>query len=90
MPVVRKTGGLADTIVDASNARRGNGFTFTDYNPAALLAALRRALARYGQPTRWQALQRRGMRQAAALGWDRAARAYQALYQQALAHREMA
>jgi starch synthase len=81
---------LADTVIDMDEARLGNGFGFTDYNPAALLGALRRALARYRQPARWAALQKRGMRQAAGLGWERSARAYQALYQNALAQRENA
>ena len=82
VPVVRRTGGLADTIVDVSDASATQLRVSGCRTRPALLAALRRALARYRTPARWQALQRRGMRQAAGLGWDRAARAYPALLRQ--------
>jgi len=49
-PIVRATGGLADTVIDASDTRRGNGFVFDQATPAALLATLRRG-ARALQPT---------------------------------------
>ena len=49
LPIVRATGGLSDTVTDAS-ARAGNGFTFTDYSPEALVAAVRRALEAYQSP----------------------------------------
>jgi starch synthase len=90
VPVVRQTGGLADTVVDAAQARQGNGFVFSDYNAGALLEALKRALRVYRRPARWQALQRRGSRQALRLGWERSAEAYAALYQQAISRRKEA
>lgn len=90
VPVVRRTGGLADTVIDASQPRQGNGFVFADYNSSALLSALQRALALYQAPSRWQALQRRGLRQAPRFGWEHSARAYLALYQQAITQRKEA
>ena len=88
VPVVRRTGGLADTVVDASVARRGTGFVFTDYNSGALLRALRRALRLYRRPGDWRALQRRGLRRAPSFAWAHSARAYLALYQRAIAYRK--
>lgn len=62
-PVVRRTGGLADTVVDAdSRPDAGTGFVFDEATPAAFLAACERALARYeagGAP--WADLVQRGM-----------------------------
>ncbi len=90
VPLVRATGGLADTVIDYAAARRGTGFVFTDYNSAALLAGLRRALRVYQRPDRWRALQRRGMRQALQFSWARSAETYLALYQQAISFRKEA
>ena len=90
VPVVRRTGGLADTVIDAARPRRGTGFMFADYNSAALLRALRRALRLYRKPAGWQALQRRGMRLAESFSWARSARAYVALYEQAIHYRKEA
>ena len=88
VPVVRRTGGLADTVVDASRPRRSTGFVFTDYNSRALLKAVRRALRLYRQPARWQAMQKRGLHLAQSFAWTHSARAYLALYQQAIAYRK--
>jgi starch synthase len=90
VPVVRQTGGLADTVVDAAEPRKGNGFVFSDYNACALLEALQRARGVYRRPARWQALQRRGLRRALRLGWEGPATAYAALYQQAVTRRKEA
>jgi starch synthase len=84
VPVVRATGGLADTIVDAdAEPEAGNGFTFEPAEPAALLDACRRALAARAEPGRWAAIVARGM--AEDHGWDRPAAAYEAMYERALA-----
>src|SRR5712692_7939910 len=64
VPVVRAVGGLADTVIDYSPQTRGaTGFVFKEYTPAALLGALRRALALYENPARWAVLQVAGMKQ---------------------------
>lgn len=79
VPVVRHTGGLADTVVDAHRHREsGTGFVFRDPTPAALWRALLHALEAYHDARRWRRMMRRGMREAHA--WDAAARQYAELY----------
>jgi starch synthase len=61
-PVVRRTGGLADSVADATaSPRTGTGFVFDEALPAALVAAIRRASALRAQPGPWAALVQRGM-----------------------------
>src|SRR5258706_8630616 len=63
VPVVHAVGGLADTVEEFDVlARRGTGFTFQGYEPADLLAALKRALAIHRQPELWAVVQTNGMR----------------------------
>ena len=89
VPVVRRTGGLVDTVTDYTVPRRSTGFVFTDYNATDLVEALRRALAVYHQPARWRALQVRGMRRAAThFSWAASAQHYLTLYQTAWAYRQ--
>jgi starch synthase len=81
--VVRATGGLADTVIDADrSAKRGTGFTFQGYSARALLGALDRALAAYADPERWLLVQRRGM--AADFSWTTSAQQYVELYRRAI------
>jgi starch synthase len=80
VPIVRATGGLDDTVVDA-NEPGGNGIKFADPAPGALLAAVRRAVELFGDRDRWQALQRAGM--ATDPSWDVSAREYVKVYRQA-------
>ncbi len=81
-PVVYRTGGLADTVFDATDEHVAsgvaNGFVFDELSAQGLIGALERALAMYAQPKRWQALQRTGMKQS--FGWDHSAMTYLALY----------
>jgi starch synthase len=77
-PVVRATGGLADTVTDAADAERGNGFVFDQARPAALLGAIERAVAAWREPRHWRRIQQNGM--ARDCGWDEPARQYAALY----------
>jgi len=88
VPIVRQTGGLADTVMDYKLPQTGTGFVFRGYNSASLAAALRRALAVYRRPQKWRALQRRGM--ARDFSWVRSAKEYLALYRQALEWRREA
>lgn len=82
-PVVFRTGGLADTVVDADEAalieHKATGFVFDEPTSAAFLAAIRRALHVYRQPQKWLQLQQAGMRQD--FGWDKSAAEYLILYQ---------
>jgi starch synthase len=80
VPVVRRVGGLADTVQD-----RVTGFTFVEYSPAALMAALRRALEAYRNQVEWRAMQRNGM--AADHSWDQSAAEYVTIYERVLKRR---
>jgi starch synthase len=58
IPVVHKTGGLADSITDFNPKKgTGNGFVFTQYTHEAMIEALQRAIALYRDEERWEALQ---------------------------------
>jgi len=82
-PIVRRTGGLADTVTEFDPARRsGTGFVFDAFTPEALLAAVRRAASTYRQPPLWKALVRNAM--AEDFSWDASAREYVTLYRKAL------
>ena len=78
-PVVRATGGLADTVIDAADERHGNGFVFGPATAEALLQTLQRATTTWQDPVRWRLLQKRGM--ARDSSWAEAARQYAELYQ---------
>ncbi len=83
VPVVRRTGRLADAVEEYSTAeKRGNGFTFTRYESSEMLKALRRALELYSDRTAWQELQRRGI--SSDFSWTQPAERLSELYQQAL------
>ncbi|HEX9746846.1 MAG TPA: glycogen synthase GlgA [Methylomirabilota bacterium] len=82
-PIVRRTGGLADTVTEFDPARRsGTGFVFDAFTPDALLAAMRRAASTFRQPPLWKALVRNAM--AEDFSWDASAREYVTLYRKAL------
>ena len=82
VPVVRRVGGLADTVHDAAGAdRTGNGFVFDAAQPEALRDALARAFAMYRERGVWLRLMRAGMGED--LSWDGPARQYLSLYAQA-------
>ena len=80
LPVVRHTGGLADSVEDVVSADRGTGFVFHDPDAPHLMRAIHRALRTYRDPETWEALQQRVM--GLELGWQRAAREYVALYEE--------
>lgn len=90
LPLVRRVGGLADTVVDADEAalreNRATGFAFDAATPAALEVAIERAVGLFAQPDRWRALMRSAMAQD--FSWDGAARRYLDLYAALLAPRE--
>jgi starch synthase len=87
-PIVRRTGGLADSVVDErTRPGEGTGFSFDDPTPEALAAACEAAIAmRAADGPPWSALVARGM--AVDFDWTRAsAPAYAALYERAIAIR---
>ncbi len=88
VPIVRSTGGLADTITDCTNKtlKKGtaNGFSFSEYSAAELLKVLKRAVDTYAKkPEVFKKLVAKGMAQD--LSWDRSAREYVTLYEKAIA-----
>jgi starch synthase len=83
VPVVRATGGLADTITDCTaetlEAGTATGFTFGPFAPAAFLETVRKAIELYRHhPENWRQLVRTGMEQD--WSWNRSAAEYERLY----------
>ncbi len=79
VPVVRETGGLKDTIRHFDPAARtGNGSVFKDADADGLRWGLSEALAWYGVPEAWRALQRNGME--ADFSWRHQAPEYEKVY----------
>ncbi|MFI5399653.1 MAG: glycogen synthase GlgA [SAR324 cluster bacterium] len=85
-PIVHRTGGLADSVVDADRAAleagRATGFSFDAPSSEALLGAIDRALEIYRTPERWRSLQRSAM--ARDFSWAASARKYIEVYESAL------
>ena len=80
VPVVRKTGGLADTVREYDpSTGEGTGFLFTEYDPGHFKAAVDRALALWPEKKEWRRLMLNGMRQE--LSWKESARKYVEAYE---------
>ena len=83
LPVVARTGGLADTVIDANlaalDAGCATGLQFAPVTAFALDGAIARACELFAQPRVWSAIQRRAMRHP--VGWDASARAYRDLFE---------
>jgi starch synthase len=83
VPIVRRTGGLADTVEDyRPETSRGHGFLFEAYDPLALYAAVVRAVEIYRHQPIWQGLIRRGMQRD--YSWGASAQQYVHLYRQSI------
>ncbi|MFA6431558.1 MAG: glycogen synthase GlgA [Candidatus Margulisiibacteriota bacterium] len=83
VPIVRKTGGLADTVNDFVPATgKGEGFVFEEYSAKALLDAVRRACKVYLNKPAWTKLQFKIMQ--LDYSWDSSAKKYVSLYMKAL------
>ncbi|WP_086738949.1 glycogen synthase GlgA [Erythrobacter colymbi] len=84
VPVVSRTGGLADTVIDANPAALAagvaTGLQINAVNPAALASGISRAVALYHQPGAWKRLQTNGMK--ADFSWGASGAAYAGLYRQ--------
>lgn len=86
IPIVRETGGLADTVRNYEPASGlGNGFSFQPYEAMALYTTLIRALETYRYHDIWRQLVLQAM--SADHSWERSAQRYTELYQQAIAAR---
>jgi len=83
VPIVRCTGGLADTIIDVRSESvdlgRVNGFLFKEYNADLLFATIVRAMDLFKRKESWQRLMKNGMAQD--WSWERSAKEYLALYE---------
>jgi starch synthase len=81
--VARRTGGLADSVVDDDeDPGNGNGFLFDDASPEALLGAVERSVAAYRDRPRWEALRERVM--TLDHSWARPAQRYLEVYRDAM------
>ena len=86
VPIVRHTGGLADTVTDTTAETLANktatGFAFNKATTIALWGAIQRALKHYQDQESWQQIMTTGMKQD--FSWKRSAEQYLALYKQLL------
>lgn len=92
VPIVRKTGGLADTVRDwdeykARGVDTGNGFSFTDTTGYALSTSVRRALEIFKNKPLWHTIQMNGMKRD--FSWKASAGKYVALYEKAISRRRV-
>jgi 1,4-alpha-glucan branching enzyme len=86
VPIVRETGGLADTVSDDDSTRGGGvGFSFRPYDASALVDAAARAVSAYRDPARWMRIVVNGM--ARDNSWGASAARYFDLYRDALLRR---
>ncbi len=90
VPIVRKTGGLADTVHDwhdrkGQGLEDGNGFSFNDANPYAMFSTVQRALEVYKDKPTWKKIQQNGMN--VDYSWKKSAEKYVELYERAMAKR---
>jgi starch synthase len=81
-PIVRRVGGLADTVEDGVT-----GFAFDGYSPEALQEAGARALRAFAEPAKWQAMVRRAMGRD--FSWERSVDQYLEVYRRAVAQAAM-
>ncbi len=83
LPIVHKTGGLADTVIDSDEQpRKGNGFVFASATPEDMIGALDRALLAYENRRQWLKLVKRGMTHD--FGWNSSVVSYTEIYRKAM------
>jgi len=89
VPIVRQTGGLADTVTDTTpetlESKSATGISFNEATATALKKAVKRTLGYYRQPEIWQQLVCTGMKQD--FSWKRSAQLYIELFETVLAQR---
>ncbi len=82
IPIVRKTGGLADTVTDTLPEslldNTASGIVFNDASASSLLEAIKRALILYGVPESWRKMQVSGMKKD--FSWQKSAEKYLDIY----------
>lgn len=86
LPIVRRTGGLADTVVDVDEAAKagelGTGFVFSDVTTDSLRATIARAMTHFDNKAEWAQFQIHAMRQD--FSWEKSATTYETAYQSAI------
>jgi starch synthase len=83
VPIVRNTGGLADSIIDfISNPKNATGFKFNDYSYLTLLSTIDLAQSTFMLKNIWHNMMIRGMKQD--FSWGKAAQTYIDLYKKAI------
>lgn len=89
VPVVARTGGLNDTVIDANPAalaaRTATGISFSPVTADSLLRALRRTVRLHGDPRAWTNIQKQGMK--SDVSWERSAALYAELYSSILSRK---
>ncbi len=84
IPIVRITGGLDDTVIDAKDsAEKANGIKFGEYSARALAKAIRKALVLFQEPASLAHFRRNAM--AANFSWEQTATEYLNVYRKAVA-----
>lgn len=79
IPIVRRVGGLADTVIDISSSNgTGTGFVFEEYSAEAMLEAVRRAVSLFERKRLWTGLMKAGMKQD--FSWQSTADEYTRLF----------
>ncbi|MDZ7266869.1 MAG: glycogen synthase GlgA [candidate division KSB1 bacterium] len=87
VPIVRRTGGLADTVHDYHEFHgQGNGFSFRDFTPYALFTSVQRAVRLFHEKAIWREMVRRGMSED--FSWQHAAQKYLEVYRLAAARKQ--
>ena len=83
IPIVRKTGGLADTVTDSLPTtladKTASGIVFSEASASALLEAIKRTLILYSMPDTWKKMQTNAMNKN--FSWQRSAQEYLELYE---------
>jgi len=83
IPIVRETGGLADTVVNYNEQTgEGNGFVFKKYDAHAFLKEIKRALIIFEDTKTWQKIMKAGMK--SDFSWLSSAKKYIELYKKVL------
>ena len=83
IPIVRRTGGLADTVKDCDQTPDGNGFVFEEYSSKALYQAVERGIKAFQNKERWKKLVQRAME--CDFSWRISAKKYVKLYERVIA-----
>src|SRR3989344_9673502 len=83
IPIVRKTGGLADSVEDYNpDKETGTGFVFERFDSSSLMIAFIRAFENFKDKSKWKLLQKRAMQQD--FSWDNSAKRYAELFSRAI------